>query len=1135
MRLGTSVLSLRRRVGLFIRRALVLRPWGLIAVSALAVASSAMGAFDGMLAQLHATGQASGRVVDLWFDPTSPEGPRHDRSVEIICGWQAVDVLAGSGMTSSACLETDVGALAASVQPATTPPLEACSRDDVTNCKTSDGRHLAQLHLLFDMFLFAPAYTFLIIAIWRRLRLQRRLPGEPSPDIGPWAAAIRFRTSWFVAGAAVVAFVADEIENILTLGLVTRTWSDESALLPSSLSDQVVVSAIWGAGLLKWLAVVGALLPLAFTAVGWLIRFRKVAFRLVPVVAIVAAPFVVLQNAQAADAVRRWGWQQWAVTVAVTILLAAAGAALACKIAGGLRQAEILNLKGRLWRGVVMIILGVALGVVGWLWARHSPWVPGVGALALVIGVAYCLSGPLEISANQSGDDEAGPHVSRFEAAVDRLPNPVIGGAIIAGVPVLAIFTPALEAVVGEAFYFLFDGFWEWIRSPFGVAFLRTVAVLAVGPLLAVEGVHRIASRASSRASDAEVSEPTAISSGKDDDRRELAAEAGGIRLRSWLLLALLVAVVVWVLVARSQWFQQEVAANLGAVAMLISFLTVLVLALWLASFVADALIALQRNSSTEVGPWTFPSAVRILGLRRPPVVTGVLLWALVAPIADAGTYHSARREPPTASSGYTLDEYVMEWHARQDTPVGARTPIAFVAGSGGGIRAAYWTAAVLDCLVNRNSGGPGKPCAEPAAEGERQARLSRLFALSGISGSSLGLVTFVAGAIDSPTSEAGEPAVRLKDDAATAGGADPSQQATTEVWEEAGWYKELLDDDFLTPTLSRWLYNDTLNVWLRQSGDCTVTDSTCGGDRAAALEQAWERAWDGTTADSPLEHGFVEWQTRSDRAHPPVLLLNSYSAEDGCRFNVSALVSNGARGPEQCRVFRKDLGNSDESPIVLDATTDLLDFDDCRPDEPAVSDSAAEDEPATQIDLPISTATLLSARFPFVTPSGKVEGCDGSASYLVDGGYRDTSAASTLVELWPRIDEQLQLLSDSQQQLDDVRSIFIQIDNGYHDATAPQPDSRPNELLVPSNSRAEAMGGVANASKQAAERVFDCFIRITTLAHPGSQAPLGWVLSESSQTSLDNQLIANAAEIETARTLLDDPAASTTSCPLDQ
>jgi hypothetical protein len=576
------------------------------------------------------------------------------------------------------------------------------------------------------------------------------------------------------------------------------------------------------------------------------------------------------------------------------------------------------------------------------------------------------------------------------------------------------------------------------------------------------------------------------------------------------------------VLVLMSNWNPLLDLTPFGTIAILLGFLVAIVLGLAAAYEVADRVLWLQevpadpdvsatkRRKAEERkdrwGPWTFPSAVRLAGWRRPPVVTGIVVWALLASIADPGTYHEARWRPATTHpvDGFTLDQYADRWSERwieldeeASSEPEAITPLVMVAGSGGGIRAAYWTTAVLDCIVNRDRGG-GDPCGRNADAEVRERRLRAIFTLSGISGSSLGLVTFTAGAIEDPAAEQdGVPMPVRNPDG-------------TPLWSNRGWYRDLLDGDFLTPALGRWLFDDVSNVWLRQGADpgCRGGPDDCEGDRAGALELAWEEEWDDVSATNPLAADFIAWQTRGAEPHLPLLVLNSYSVEDGCRFNVSVLRSNGGRDAEQCRVFYDELAHAHGAadPVVLDATTDLVDFTACR---------------SGIGDLPVSTAVLLSARFPFVSPSGKVQGCGGT-TYAVDGGYRDTSAASTIVELWPHLLERLAHPEADFPVRGLLLPIFIQIDNGYDEASVPIEDSRPNELLVPVQGREAAGGGIANASKQAAERTFGCFVRITTRAHPGSQAPLGWVLSRSSEASLRAQLSVNGAAIDLARAMID-------------
>lgn len=63
-------------------------------------------------------------------------------------------------------------------------------------------------------------------------------------------------------------------------------------------------------------------------------------------------------------------------------------------------------------------------------------------------------------------------------------------------------------------------------------------------------------------------------------------------------------------------------------------------------------------------------------------------------------------------------------------------------------------------------------------------------------------------------------------------------------------------------------------------------------------------------------------------------------------------------------------------------------------------------DDTASAGDLRLSTAALVSARFPWVSPTGALTSCadPGHRTFDVDGGLLDSSAASPLVELWPAI-----------------------------------------------------------------------------------------------------------------------------------
>lgn len=119
------------------------------------------------------------------------------------------------------------------------------------------------------------------------------------------------------------------------------------------------------------------------------------------------------------------------------------------------------------------------------------------------------------------------------------------------------------------------------------------------------------------------------------------------------------------------------------------------------------------------------------------------------------------------------------------------------------------------------------------------------------------------------------------------------------------------------------------------------------------------------------------------------------------------------------------------------------------------------------------------------------------------------------------------------------------QIDNGYENPSTAASGRRPREALVPLSALfGSQFGRMANAREQAAiefdlpltsaagvilvERegvaIKSRYARLTTRAHPGVQAPLGWTLSTASMDDLRNQLLIdeNQRELGEVRSWLD-------------
>jgi hypothetical protein len=292
--------------------------------------------------------------------------------------------------------------------------------------------------------------------------------------------------------------------------------------------------------------------------------------------------------------------------------------------------------------------------------------------------------------------------------------------------------------------------------------------------------------------------------------------------------------------------------------------------------------------------------------------------------------------------------------------------------------------------------------------------------------------------------------------------------------------------------------------------------------DRASVLEQAWEREW----PDDALEQGVI---STTSRAHVPLLLLNATNVDDGCRISVSALDGNIDRAtPEPQPVGCRSNALFDEAPgttpdvgaptgladgSVLPATYDLADY---------LCDGG---------DVRLSTGALLSARFPYVNPSGRItpdRGCGADLPptlHAVDGGYLDTSGASTLVELTTVLQPLVERWNRAHAA--EGRCIVpfaVQIDNGFESTAAPTP-TRPKQLLVPPSALSASRIGRAAEAKAAlaflysrplpgvevegtagARPLADRYAHFVNEAHPGPGAPLGWAQSRLSQRELERQ-----------------------------
>jgi uncharacterized membrane-anchored protein len=259
-----------------------------------------------------------------------------------------------------------------------------------------------------------------------------------------------------------------------------------------------------------------------------------------------------------------------------------------------------------------------------------------------------------------------------------------------------------------------------------------------------------------------------------------------------------------------------------------------------------------------------------------------------------------------------------------------ATGPIYLVAAAGGGIRAAFLTASYLAASDDLTDGRFG----------------SRVFAISGVSGGSLGAAAYVV------LTRANENAKCTEADRQSAA-IGPRQRRVICA----------LDEDFLSPVAATWLFPDLLRAfWIPPFVDRRLRWQ----DRGRTLEQGWQASIDALRPGG-FDGSFLDY---AKTATAPVegvpasvnLILNSTGVQSGERV-IASTFWWGAAG-----------------------ATDLM--------------SSAFDTR----DLSFVGAVHNSARFTYVSPAGSYYYAPPDerklAGQLADGGYFDNSGVLALTEM---------------------------------------------------------------------------------------------------------------------------------------
>jgi hypothetical protein len=500
-----------------------------------------------------------------------------------------------------------------------------------------------------------------------------------------------------------------------------------------------------------------------------------------------------------------------------------------------------------------------------------------------------------------------------------------------------------------------------------------------------------------------------------------------------------------------------------------------------------------------------------VAGFRRLPLLALLIVcFTATSRLDGSWDYHNVRLAEPGVgfgTEGTSLETALDAWHAEvvKASPDAKVHPLLFIATSGGGIRSAYWTAGLLSCLLSGSPGLPEGPdevlpeddplanaqgCGSP--ESPPIPSPQHIFLASGVSGGSVGLAV-----------------TRALDD-------DPSA------------YTRALSADFLGAAAAGFAFRDAPNSLLRLDWF---------SDRAAVLEMAWEDSirQSGGNLACPFTIAARSWADGPCGRVPqgestlrfPILLLNGAAVDDGCRLTISTLdlappfaePQRGRSGPPRSCSRLDGLtvgpGNESASEHPPQPTARLITTRDVH-DHTCAAGAAR--------DLTLSSAAMLSARFPWVSPTGALTSCThpDTRSHAADGGLLDVSATAPIAELWPAVlDRVLEWNSVALESGSGfVSPRLILVDNGYARVSPDTPPDRPQELLAPIQGVRAANDVRAAAARQETAIAFErAFAEIPCgpktarvahffpLSHPGPQAPLGWTLSTFSRDDLRREL----------------------------
>lgn len=303
------------------------------------------------------------------------------------------------------------------------------------------------------------------------------------------------------------------------------------------------------------------------------------------------------------------------------------------------------------------------------------------------------------------------------------------------------------------------------------------------------------------------------------------------------------------------------------------------------------------------------------------------------------------------------------------------------------------------------------------------------------------------------------------------------------------GWVKALHDQPYPAGRVVDFAGGDALSPALAGDFFPDALQNLLPGallpDGAEGLEKGWERSWrKACKSCDGLDRPFLDlWPAKTDLAIKPwvpVVMIGGASEETGHRVVTSSVILDGDK-------------------------IDAYDF-----------------FSLTGRNVRQSTAILNGARFPYVTPPGRVElplSKHGGGFHIVDGGYFDPSGVETARQLMNWVTDQPEI--SSQIKADKLRPVLIMI--SYLDAEKAQKEARPNALV---NDALGPLRGLYKSRDGHDDHLLDPdnlmqghpawqVCNIVIRGQPNAPLPMSWALSTKVQTYMRNYVSKGIRTIE--------------------